>query len=69
MSDYNRGDQHVASRPREQHSNYRDLRDRTKRKEHRREENLKRIVEQYRARYLHSFQGETVAGGPGGIAV
>ncbi len=59
----------MASRPREQQSNYRDLRERTKRKEQRREEKLKRIVELYRGRYLHSFQGETVAGGAGAVGI
>ena len=59
----------MASRPGEGHRNYRDLRERTKRKEHRREENLKRIVELYRARYLHSFQGQTIAGGAGDIGI
>ena len=58
----------MATRPREGHRNYRDLRERTKRQEHRREENLKRIVELYRARYLHSFQGQTLAGGAGDIS-
>ncbi len=52
----------MASRAGEGQRNYRDLRERTKRKELRREENLKRIVELYRVRYLHSFQGQMTAG-------
>lgn len=35
---------------------YRDLRERTKRQERDREENLKRLVEHRRERQLHSFQ-------------
>jgi hypothetical protein len=59
----------VATRAGEGERNYRDLRERTKRRERRREENLKRIVELYRVRYLHSFQGRTLAGGAGDIGV
>jgi hypothetical protein len=39
--------------------NYRDLRERTKRQERSREENLKRIVELRRERHLHLFQSRT----------
>jgi hypothetical protein len=59
----------VASRAGEEKRNYRDLRERTKRKELRREENLKRIVELYRARSLHSSPGQTAAGGTGVIDI
>ena len=59
----------MASRAGEGDRNYRDLRERTKRREHRREEKLKRIVELYRVRYLHSFQGETLASSAGDVGV
>jgi len=62
VRDYNLGGRDVASRAGEEQRNYRDLRERTKRKELRREENLKRIVELHRVRYLHSFQGQMTAG-------
>ncbi len=62
----------MATRPGEGQRNYRDLRERTKRLEDRREENLKRIVgnlkrivELYRARYLHSFPGQILSGAAG----
>jgi hypothetical protein len=55
----------MATRPGEEQRNYRDLRERTKRLEDRREKNLKRIVELYRARYLHSFPGRILPGGAG----
>ena len=48
----------MAIRPAEGQQNYRDLQARTKRQEDRREENLQRIVEFYRARYLHSFPSQ-----------
>jgi hypothetical protein len=56
----------MATRPGEGQRNYRDLRERTKRLEDRREENLKRIVELYRARYLHSFPDQILSGAAGG---
>ena len=40
---------------------YRDLRERTKRQERDREENLKRLVELRRERELHSFQSQDIA--------
>ena len=55
----------MATRRGERQRNYRDLRERTKRLEDRRAENLKRIVELYRARYLHSFPGQILSGGAG----
>jgi len=55
----------MATRPGEGQQNYRDLRERTKRQEDRREENLKRIVELYRARHLHSFPGQILSGAAG----
>lgn len=41
--------------PADQQPTYRDLRERTKRQERGREENLKRIVELTRERHLHTF--------------
>jgi hypothetical protein len=55
----------VATRLSEGRQDYRDLRERTKRQEDRREENLKRIVELHRARYLHSFPSQILSGGAG----
>jgi hypothetical protein len=48
----------VATRPEEQRQSYRDLRERTKRQEHSREERMERIVELQRQRWLHSFEHE-----------
>ena len=48
----------VATRPEEQQQSYRDLRERTKRQEHSREERMERIVELQRQRWLHSFEHE-----------
>jgi hypothetical protein len=48
----------VATQREEQRQNYRDLRERTKRHEHSREERLERIVELHRERWLHSFEHE-----------
>jgi hypothetical protein len=53
----------VDTRPDEGRQDYRDLRDRTKRQEDRREENLKRIVELRRMRYLHSFPNQILSDG------
>jgi hypothetical protein len=50
----------VATRPEEQQQSYRDLRERTKRQEHAREERLERIVELQRERWLHRSED----GGP-----
>ena len=44
----------MADVPGERQPSYRDLRERAKRQEDRREENLKRIVDLHRARSLHS---------------
>jgi len=52
----------VATRPGERQRDYRDLRERSKRQEDRREENLKRIVELYRVRPLHSFPSQLLSG-------
>jgi hypothetical protein len=59
----------VATAPGEGQRSYRDLRERTKRQEDRREENLKRIVELYRARYLHSFPSQPVSYGAGDVGI
>lgn len=50
------GGQDVSTRSGDRQPSYRDLRERTKRQERGREENLKRIVEQRRERHLHTFQ-------------
>jgi hypothetical protein len=55
----------VATRPGEGQQNYRDLRDRTKRQEDRREDNLKRIVELHRGRRLHSFPSQILSSDAG----
>jgi len=54
----------VSTRPDDRHATYRELRERTRRQERGREENLKRIVELYRERRLHLFQTRNVAVGP-----
>jgi hypothetical protein len=59
----------VATRPGEGQQNYRDLRERTKRREDRREQNLRQIVELYRARYLHSFPIQILSGGAGDAGI
>jgi hypothetical protein len=51
-----KGGQDVSTRRGDRQATYRDLRDRTKRQERGREENLKRIVELRRERHLHEFQ-------------
>jgi hypothetical protein len=51
----------VSTRPGDRQATYRELRERTKRQERGREENLKRLVELYRERRLHSLQGRDVA--------
>jgi hypothetical protein len=51
----------VSSRPGDREATYRELRERTKRHELGREENLKRIVELRRERQLHLFQMREVA--------
>jgi hypothetical protein len=56
----------VATRFRDGQQTYHDLRERTKRREDRREENLRRIVELYRARSLHSFPSEILPAGAAG---
>ena len=61
------GDQDVATRQGEEQRDYRDLRERTKRQEDRREEHLKRIVELQRARHLHSFTSEIQSDGAGEV--
>ena len=48
--------QDVSTRRDDPKATYRDLRERTKRQERGRAENLKRIVEQCRERHLHVFQ-------------
>ncbi|MGN6869630.1 MAG: hypothetical protein ACTHMY_14660 [Solirubrobacteraceae bacterium] len=45
----------MSTRPDDRQATYRELRERSKRYERGREENLKRIVEQRRERQLHSF--------------
>jgi hypothetical protein len=55
----------VATRLSEGRQDYRDLRERTKRQEDRREENLKRIVALHRARHLHSFPSQILSDGAG----
>jgi len=59
----------VTTRPGEGQQNYRDLRERTKRQEDRREENLKRIVELHRVRYLHLFPSQMLGEGAGDAAL
>jgi hypothetical protein len=59
----------MATRPGEGQQNYRDLRERTKRQEDRREENLKRIVELHRARHLHSRPSQILSGGAAEAAI
>lgn len=59
----------MATRPGEGQQNYRDLRDRTKRQQDRREENLTRIVELHRGRHLHSFPSQILAGDAGDAGV
>jgi hypothetical protein len=46
----------VSTRPGDRQPTYRDLRERIKRQERGREDNLKRIVELHRERHLHTFQ-------------
>lgn len=46
----------MSTRPDDRQATYRELRERSKRYERGREENLKRIVELRRERELHSFQ-------------
>ena len=55
----------MATGPGERHQDYRDLRERTTRQQDRREENLKRIVELYRARHLHLFPSQILSVGWG----
>jgi hypothetical protein len=51
----------VSSQPDDRQATYRELRERSKRYERGREENLKRIVELRRERQLHSFQSRDEA--------
>ncbi|MBV9472030.1 MAG: hypothetical protein JO206_03605 [Solirubrobacterales bacterium] len=51
----------MTTRSGDQQAAYRDLRERTKRQERDREENLKRLVELRRERHLHSFHGRDMA--------
>ena len=60
VRDYN-GGQAVTTRSGEGQATYHDLRERTKRQERDREENLKRLVELRRERQLHSFQSPDAA--------
>lgn len=46
----------MATRSGERQPNYGDLRERARRKEHLRDQNLKRLVETHRERHLHSFE-------------
>jgi hypothetical protein len=59
----------MATRPGEGQQNYRDLRERTKRQEDRREQNLKRIVDLLRARHLHSFPSQILSVGAGEVGI
>jgi hypothetical protein len=51
----------VSTQPDDRQATYRELRERSKRYERGREENLKRIVELRRERQLHSFQSQDEA--------
>jgi hypothetical protein len=66
--DYNGGSRRDYSAGRGT-ANYRDLRERTKRQEDRREESLKRIVELHRVRYLHLFPSQMLGDSAGDAAV
>lgn len=51
----------VSTQPGDRQATYRELRERTKRRERGREENLKRIVELHRERRLHTVANRDVA--------
>ena len=51
----------VSTQPDDRQATYRELRERSKRYERGREENLKRIVELRRERQLHSFESRDEA--------
>jgi len=51
----------VSTQPGDRQATYRELRERTKRQERGREENLKRIVELHRERRLHLLENREVA--------
>ena len=51
----------VSTRPGDRQATYRELRERTKRRELGREENVKRIVELHRERRLHLLENRDVA--------
>jgi hypothetical protein len=51
----------MSTRSGDRQTTYRDLRERTKRQERDREENLKRIVQLCRERHLHVFQSRDIA--------
>jgi hypothetical protein len=55
----------MVTRPVARQQGYRDLRERTKRQERSRGEQLQRIVELQRERHLHSFQRHGMAMGEG----
>lgn len=59
----------MATRPGEGQQTYRDLRERTKRREDRREENLKRIVDLHRVSHLHSFPSQILSEGAGEVGM
>jgi hypothetical protein len=64
--DYSKGVD-MAARPGARHPNYRDLRERAKRRQQWREENLRRIVELHHERHLHSLRKPGTADGTGDI--
>lgn len=57
----------MAARPGAQQPPYQALRERAKRQQQWREENLRRIVELHHERHLHSFQKPAAADGMGDI--